>query len=88
VNNPLKGQWVDPPSPVEGDGEEEYQVSSIDDSQMYRNQLQYLIRWTGYDCLTWEPTKFVDSLQAVKEFHQQYPGKLGLLEDFLRGPQT
>ena len=30
---------------------------------MYRSQLQYLIRWTGYDPLRWEPTNFVDGLQ-------------------------
>ena len=38
---------------------------------IYRSQLQYLIRWTGYDVLTWEPAKFVDGLQAVDEFHQR-----------------
>jgi hypothetical protein len=62
AENPLEGQVVLPPPSVEVDGEEEYQVSSIEDSRMYRNQLQYLIRWTGYDSLTWEPAKFVDGL--------------------------
>ena len=37
---------------------------------MYRNQLQYFIRWTGYDSLTWEPAKFVDGIQVVGEFHK------------------
>ena len=37
---------------------------------MYMSQLQYLIRWTEYDSLTWEPAKFVDGLQAVDEFYQ------------------
>ena len=46
------GQRVEPPPSVEVDGEEEYQVSSVADSRIYRNQLQYLIRWTGYDSLT------------------------------------
>jgi hypothetical protein len=55
VEDPLEGQAVLPPPQVEVDGEEEYQVSSAEDSQMYRSQLQYLIRWTGYDSLTWEP---------------------------------
>jgi predicted GH43/DUF377 family glycosyl hydrolase len=53
VEDPLDGQVVPPPSPVEVDGEEEYQVSSVEDSRIYRNQLQYLVRWTGYDSLTW-----------------------------------
>jgi len=55
---------------VEVNSEEEYQVSSIEDSRMYRSQLQYLIWWTGYDSLTWELAKFVDGLQAVDEFPQ------------------
>jgi len=40
VNDPLEGQRVKPPPPVEVDGEEEYQVSSIEDSRMCRSQLQ------------------------------------------------
>jgi predicted GH43/DUF377 family glycosyl hydrolase len=68
VEDPLEGQVVLPP-PVEVDGEEEYQVSGVEDSRMYQSQLQYLVRWTGYDSLTWEPAKFIDGLQAVKELH-------------------
>jgi len=79
---------VDPPPPVEVDGEEEYQVLSIQDSRMYRNRLQYLIRWVGYDSLTWEPAKFVDGLQAVGEFHRCYPREPGPLGVVLGGPRT
>jgi len=74
ANDPLRRQQVSPPPSVEVDGEEEYQVSSVEDSCMYRNQLQCLIRWTGCDSLSWEPAKCVDGLQAVGEFHQRYPG--------------
>jgi len=83
VNDPLEGQRVKPPPLVEVDGEEECQVLSVEDSQMYQNQLQFLIHWTGYDSLKWEHAKFVDGLQAVGKFHQQYPGKLGPLENVL-----
>lgn len=41
VDHPLSGQRVEPPPSVEVDGEEEYQVSSVKDSRVYRNQLQY-----------------------------------------------
>jgi hypothetical protein len=34
VEDPLQGQIVPPPPPVEVDGEEEYQVSSVEDSRM------------------------------------------------------
>jgi len=88
VNDPLDGQRIELPTPVEVDGEEEYQVSGVEDSRVYRNQLQYLVRWTGYDSLTWEPAKFVDGLQAVEEFHQQYSRKPGPLGNVLGGPRT
>jgi len=88
VNDPLDGQRIKQPPPVEVDGEEEYEVSSVEDSRMHQNQLQYLIQWTGYDCLTWEPAKFVDWLYAVGEFHQCYPMKPGPLENVLGGPRT
>jgi len=69
VEDSLEGQVVLPPPRIEVDGEEEYQISRVEDSRVYRNQLQYLVRWTGYDCLTWEPAKFVDRLQPVEEIH-------------------
>jgi hypothetical protein len=59
-----------PPPSVEVDADEEYQVSNVEDSRVYQNQLQYLIRWTGYDSLAWEPVKFMDGLQAVEEIYQ------------------
>jgi len=86
--DPLRGQDIPPPPPVEVDGEEEYQVSSVEDSRVYRNQLQYLVRWMGYDSLTWEPAKFVNGLQAVGEFHRRYPQKAGPLENALGGPRA
>jgi hypothetical protein len=55
---------------------------------MYRSQLQYLIRWTGYDSLTWEPAKCVDGLEAVEQFHQRYPEKPGQLGKALGGPRA
>jgi len=88
VDDPLLGQRVEPPPTVEVDGIEEYQVSSVENSRVYRNQLQYLIRWTGYDSITWEPAKFIDELQAVEKFHQQYPRKPEPLGNALGGPRT
>jgi len=49
VDDSLPGQWVEPPPPVEVDGEEEYEVLGVEDSSIYRNWLQYLFCWTGYD---------------------------------------
>jgi len=88
VDDPFKGQVVVPPPSVEVDGEEEYQVSNVEDSRVYRNQLQYFIRWTGYNSLTWESAKFVDGLQAVEDFHRRYPQKPGPQENSLGGPRA
>jgi hypothetical protein len=68
----MAGELIDPPTSVEVDGEEEYQVCSVEDIRVYRNQLQYLIWWTGYDSLTGDAAKFVDGVQAVEDFHQRY----------------
>jgi len=40
VDDPLVGQWIEHPPQAEVDGEEEYQVSSVEDSRVYRKQLQ------------------------------------------------
>jgi hypothetical protein len=81
VDDPLVGQQVEPPPSVEADGQPEYQVSSVEDSQVNRNQLHYLIRWTGYDSLTCQLARFVHGLQAIGECHPWYPQKSGQLEN-------
>jgi hypothetical protein len=84
----LPGQVITPPPPVEVEGDQEYQVERVEDSRMYRNQLQYLVRWTGYDQMTWEPAKDVDGLQALDVFHEKYPQKPGPLRVVLGGPRS
>jgi hypothetical protein len=44
VDDPLEGQVMHPPPPLDVDGGEEYQVSGVEDIRIYRNQLQYLMR--------------------------------------------
>jgi hypothetical protein len=60
----------------------------VEDSHMYRNELQYLILLTGYDQMTWEPAKDVDGLQAHDAFHEKYPQKPGPLGMVLGGPRS
>jgi hypothetical protein len=88
ADDPLPGQEVTPPPPVEVEGDQEYQVEWVEDSRMYRNQLQYLVRWTGYDQMTWEPAKDVNGLHAVDVFHEKFPQKPGPLEVVLGGPRS
>ena len=67
-----------PPPPDIVDGEEEWEVESILDSRFSRRQLQYLVRWKGFDSSedTWEPVANVTNApDHVKEFHLRYPLK-------------
>jgi hypothetical protein len=68
---------LQPPKPVIVNGEIEYEVNQILDSRIQRNQLQYLVDWTGYgpEERTWEPAKELQDLEAIKDFHQQYPNR-------------
>jgi hypothetical protein len=52
--DPLPGQQLPPPEPIVVDGESEYEVEEVVDSRVFRRQLQYLIKWRGWDDLTWE----------------------------------
>jgi hypothetical protein len=48
-----------PLSPIEFNGEHEYEVEDILNSRIFSCQLQYFIHWHGYDVSerTWEPIK-------------------------------
>ena len=83
ADDPLPGQHVPPPPPVEVEGEEEYFVDSILDSRLYgrTQKLQYLVKWTGYDRPGWEDARNINSLAAVDRFHELYPEKPGPLEN-------
>jgi len=71
ANDPLKGQIIPPPPPVEVEGEDEWQVQEVLDSKFVRNRLRYLVKWDGYDETTREPAEFINELRAVDEFHEQ-----------------
>ena len=53
AEDPLPGQIVPPPPPVEVEGEEpEYHVEAVEDSRKFRGTLQYRVRWVGWPSLT------------------------------------
>jgi hypothetical protein len=53
------------------------------DSRVFRRQLQYLIKWRGWDDLTWERATEVNKLKAIDDFHAQHPNKPGPLPENL-----
>jgi hypothetical protein len=89
AEDPLPGQLITPPPPpVEVECNSEYHVERVEDSCVYRNQLQYLVRWTGYDQMTSEPAKDIDGLHAIDLYHIQCPRKLGPTGMVLRRPRN
>ena len=81
ADDPFPGQRQLPPPPVEVDGEEEYHVDDVLDSRLFNRwrKLQYLVKWTGYDCPTWKDAANVNGPQAVDRFHTLHPQKPGPL---------
>jgi hypothetical protein len=77
AENPIPLQQQEPPQPVIVEGEEEYEVERIEDSRVFGRQLPYLVKWKGYDEMSWEPAVNVDGLKAIDEFHTQQPSKPG-----------
>jgi hypothetical protein len=76
--NTIPGRTVPPPPPIEVEGELEYEVEAIVDSRLFRRQLQYRVKWQGYQEWTWEPPAHVaDCQDMVSVFHARYPNKPG-----------
>jgi hypothetical protein len=75
--DPILGQQPAPPPPTTlVDGEEEYEVEAILDSRMRYNQLEYLVKWKGYDEShnQWEVHTQVHAKPKIAQFHRKYFG--------------
>ena len=67
-------QTQPPPIETKDNTENIYEVEAILDSRKKRNKLQYLVRWSGFNEMTWEPEKNLDGCrELIKEFYQLYP---------------
>ena len=78
VSNTIPNRVVAPPPPVILDESEEFVVSEILDSRIFRGKLQYLVQWEGYGPSdnSWEPAVNVqNSPDLVASFHTRYPNK-------------
>jgi hypothetical protein len=79
--DPMPGQQIPLPEPVIIDREPEYEVEDVVDSYIFHRRLQYLIKWRGWDALTWEQATKVNKLQAIDDFYARYPNKPGPLPE-------
>ncbi|CAA7265736.1 unnamed protein product [Cyclocybe aegerita] len=83
----IPSRAVEPPAPVEIEGELEYEVAEIVDSKIDRRRkckLLYYVRWYGYENtdeeFSWQPADELPNAQElVQEFHEAYPNKPGPL---------
>jgi hypothetical protein len=81
TNDTYPGQNMEPLPQVEIDGQDEYFIKAILDSQIHRQKLQYLIKWVSYDLPDWEPSEFHSKSKAMDTFHETYYDKLGPLSN-------
>jgi len=75
--DPIPGcQTSLPPLPEIVDGEEEWVVEEILDSQMVNRKLCYLVKWEGFgvEPNSWEPWDNVHVPELVAEFYRRHPG--------------
>jgi hypothetical protein len=62
------------PGPLEVEGEEEYEVEEIIDSEQHRNGWYYRVKWKGYgpESNTWEPKANLEHAEDIlKKYHQK-----------------
>jgi len=78
-NNQFPSQRQEPPPPIIIDGEPEYELEEIIDSQLHHGKLQYRAKWKGYspehDKVWYPANNFENAQDAVCKFDQQYPDK-------------
>ncbi|OCB91378.1 hypothetical protein A7U60_g1332 [Sanghuangporus baumii] len=65
-----------PPPPVIIDGQEEYEVEEILNSHLHRGKLQFLVKWVGYEEVTWQPESDIkdNAQESIQEFYRKHPG--------------
>lgn len=77
--DPLPGQRNDPPGPEIVHSEEEYEVQEVLASRAIRNQLEYRIKWVGYDeDPEWYPASNVKNApHKLRDYHLANPTQAG-----------
>src|SRR5258705_7516539 len=86
LSSSISNRTEDPPSPVEIEGEIEYEIAEILDTKLDRRRcckLQYLVHWSGYEGTNKETSwitadKLTHAQELVRDFHNAYPDKPGL----------
>ena len=73
TENRFPNRCIPPPLPIIIDNEVEYEVESILDKKIIRNQVYYLVKWKGYGEheASWEPLiNLTHSQEIIREFEK------------------
>ena len=72
---PVKGQRVEEPKPVEVEGMEEWEVEKILNKRKIRGVEKYLVQWKGFTAENdiWEKE---DDLENIRELVDEFEGRL------------
>ena len=78
-DNRFPSQIKEPPPPIQIEGEDEYELDQIIESQHHYNNLQYRAKWKGYSSehdKVWYPAENLNNAEhRDQRFHRRYPGK-------------
>ena len=73
ATDPLKGHWQEPPPPILIDREEKWLMKEILDAWKIRRSLNYLVKWVGFDNLTWQPAADIThSPELLQKFYERF----------------
>ena len=92
----IPNREIEPPSPVEIDNEQEYEISEVLDSKVdnrLKCKLRYLVAWKGYestdDSATWISADLLPHAQdAISDFHRAYPDRPGPIVSIKKAKST
>jgi hypothetical protein len=89
IRNDIPGRIVEPPLPIEVDGQLEYEIEFIVDSRLQDNKIQYLIHLKGYGIAdrSWVNAEEIHAKRLLERFHLMKPRKPGNQEFRERYPE-
>lgn len=74
TNLSLRKPLPPPPPPDIIEGEEHYEIEEIRGARRQGRGIQYLIKWQGYEDMTWEPARnLVNAEEALQNFYKIHP---------------
>jgi hypothetical protein len=82
ITNDILNRIVEPPLPIEVDGQSEYEIERIVNSRYKDEKIQYLVHWKGCSIADqeWVNAEDIKANRLLEHFHLTRPYKPGLQE--------